>query len=97
MTATAPYVKKGSASRITNANSAILQSACFVTNQVAAVTIAKKASSFSIKRVHVRNAKLGAMAVKIRSPASIVILLSTLSDNLVTISVSAIITEDGTI
>ena len=33
-------VKKGSASRITNANSVILQSACSVINQVVAVTIA---------------------------------------------------------
>ena len=70
-------VKKGSASRITNANSAILQSACNVINQVVAATIAWMATSLIPRQVAVNNASLVAMVVKTCPPASIVTLICT--------------------
>ena len=89
--------KKVSASRITNANSAILQSACCVTNQVVAVIIAREATHSCLKQVAVNNASLVAMAVKTCQPASIVTLICTYSNNRVTINVSVMLTEDGSI
>ena len=73
----AQNVKKASASKMTNVDNVILQSACNVTSQAVVVTIVREAIGSCTKQVAVNNVNLDAMVVKVCQLALNVILIYT--------------------